>query len=78
MDRSMAAPKRDSKSTHHEEAEDLTDSVEALKDLCCLIEFIDLEVRPVVNSYREKNPPEDSILRHVASISSQEIYFTVL
>ena len=34
-----------------EEAEDLADSPEALRDLCCLIEFIDVELRPVVDSY---------------------------
>ena len=34
-----------------EEAEDLADSPEALRDLCCLIEFIDVELRPVADSY---------------------------
>ena len=32
--------------------EDLTDSLEALRDLRCLIEFIDLDLKPVVDSYR--------------------------
>ena len=35
-----------------EEAEDLADSPETLRDLRCLIEFIDVELRPVADSYR--------------------------
>ena len=35
-----------------EEAEDLADSLEALRDLRCLIEFIDVELKPVADSYR--------------------------
>ena len=36
-----------------EETEDLTDSLEALRDLRCLIEFIDVELKPITDSYRE-------------------------
>lgn len=50
---SEATPESVSKSTRNEETEDLTDSVEALRDIRCLIEFIDLELRPVVDSYRD-------------------------
>ena len=32
--------------------EDMTDSLEALRDLGCLIEFIDAELRPIADSYR--------------------------
>lgn len=49
---SKAIPDCDSKSTGNEETEDLTDSVEALQDLRCLIEFLDSELRPVADSYR--------------------------
>ena len=35
-----------------EEADDLADSPEALRDLRCLIEFIDVELKPVADSYR--------------------------
>ena len=40
-----------SASTRNEETEDLADSLEALKDLRCLIRFIDLELKPVVDSF---------------------------
>ena len=36
-----------------EETEDLTDSLEALRDLRCLIEFIDVELKPITDSYRD-------------------------
>lgn len=49
---SKAMPDIGPKSTGNEETEDLTDSVEALQDLRCLIEFIDSELRPVADSYR--------------------------
>ncbi len=42
-----------SKDTQDEENEDLIDSLEALSDLRCLIEFIDAELKPVVDSYRD-------------------------
>lgn len=48
---SKAVPEVGSKSTRSEETEDLTDSVEALNDLRCLIEFMDSELRPVVESF---------------------------
>ena len=45
-------PENGSESSGDEEAEDLADSLEALRDLRCLIEFIDVELRPVADSYR--------------------------
>ena len=48
---SEAAPEKDSKHAGSEKPGELTHSVEALKDLGCLIEFIDLELRPVLDSY---------------------------
>ena len=36
-----------------EETEDLTDSLEALRDLRCLIEFIDVELKPITDSYQD-------------------------
>ena len=50
---SNATAKSVSKSTLNEETDDLSDSVEALRDLRCLIEFIDLELKPVADSYRD-------------------------
>ena len=49
---SEAASGKDSENAGSEKARDLTHSVEALKDLGCLIEFIDLELRPVLDSFR--------------------------
>ena len=49
---SDTASEKDSENTGNEKAGNLTHSVEALKDLGCLIEFIDLELRPVLDSYR--------------------------
>ena len=48
---SEAASGKDSENAGSEKAGDLTHSVEALKDLSCLIEFIDLELRPVLDSF---------------------------
>ena len=42
----------DAKHTRDGDDEDLTDSLEALRDLRCLIEFIDMDLKPVVDSYR--------------------------
>ena len=46
-----ALPKFDTENARVE-TEDLTDSLEAFRDLRCLIEFIDVEVKPVMDSYR--------------------------
>ena len=50
----QAIPEVVSDSTSNEETEDTTDSVEALSDLRCLIKFIDVELKPVADSYRGK------------------------
>lgn len=42
----------DSWRMRNEDTEDMTDSFEALQDLRCLLKFIDLELRPVVESFR--------------------------
>lgn len=47
-----AKPDSGSEGICDEEAEDLADSPEALRDLRCLIEFIDVELKPVADSYR--------------------------
>ena len=55
-----AKPEFGSEGICDEEAEDLADSPEALRDLRCLIEFIDVELKPVADSYcnmtRQKIP----------------------
>lgn len=48
-----AGPKMESKDTRNEETEDLTESLEALRDFRCLIEFIDVELKPLADSYRD-------------------------
>ena len=49
---SPALPQLESEDAR-EETEDLTDSLEALRDLRCLIEFIDVELKPITDSYRD-------------------------
>ena len=49
---SEATSGKDSENAGSEKAGDLTHSVEALKDLGCLVQFIDQELRPVLDSYR--------------------------
>ena len=49
---SPALPQLESED-EREETEDLTDSLEALRDLRCLIEFIDVELKPITDSYRD-------------------------
>ncbi len=49
---SKAVSKTVSKSMRNEKTEDLTDSVQALEDLRCLIEFMDVELRPVTDSFQ--------------------------
>lgn len=49
---SEAASANDSEDAVSQKAGGLTNSFEAFKDLGCLIEFIDLELRPVLDSYR--------------------------
>ena len=51
-DSTKASPKIESRDIRKEQTEDLTDSLEALRDLRCLIEFIDVELKPVAESYR--------------------------
>ena len=51
-DSSQAVPQLESEDAR-EETEDLTDSLEALRDLRCLIEFIDVELKPITDSYRD-------------------------
>lgn len=48
-----AGPKMESKDTRNEETEDLTESLEALRDFRSLIEFIDVELKPLAASYRD-------------------------
>ena len=50
---SLAVTKHESKDTRKEETEDMMDSLEALRDLRCLIEFIDVELKPITDSYRD-------------------------
>ena len=50
---SEAVPMIEPKNTRTEETEDLTDSLEALRDLRCLIEFMDVELKPLTDSYRD-------------------------
>lgn len=52
-DQPQAVPKIESKDGGKEETEDLSESLEALRDLRCLIEFIDVELKPVADSYRD-------------------------
>lgn len=55
MESEKSSPKAvsESKNPHKEETEDLTDSLEAFRDLRCLIELIDVELKPVADSYRD-------------------------
>ena len=52
-DQPQAVPKSESKDGGKEETEDLSEGLEALRDLRCLIEFIDVELKPVAESYRD-------------------------
>ena len=52
-DASKKVAETESQSSRNEETEDLADCLEALRDLRCLIEFIDEDVKPIVDSYRD-------------------------